>query len=352
MNEKALDVLGAYGLEARRHYRGRGGLIVLTGQGCKLLYECTKSDGYYQREHEITVRLDAMGYEYLDTYFPSLDGGLFAEGAQGRRYILKNWMEGRECDINSRADVLEGARTLARLHSALLGLMKEEPCLEQTVDDTQEAGDAGCAQGLASMLKYSNGDDLRMQFDKHTKEMRMVANYLKGKKNKNDFELLLYRQIMHHQEQAQEAAEQLGKIGYGERLAAARGSLELCHGSYNHHNLVMLGGGSMVTNLEKAAVDCQVTDLYRYLRKVMEKNGWDMALGQQVLEAYTRVRPLSGIDGKLLAVNFIYPEKFWKILNYYHGSNKSWFPRKNLEKLEALVEQDGKRQMFVETLHL
>ena len=48
---------------------------------------------------------------------------------------------------------------------------------------------------------------------------------------------------------------------------------------------------------------------------------------------------------------FSYPEKFWKILNYYFNANKAWIPNKNMEKLKLAVNQNRMRREFVRTLY-
>lgn len=328
MNEKALGVLEQYGLETIKSVRARGGIIVTTRDGIKLLYECNKSEGYYERESKITNSLEAAGFKYIDTYVQTLDGGLFAQDAQGRRYILKNWFDGRECDVKSVNDIIEAVRQLAKLH---MKFDEMEKCEE--------------------ILRYNNTSDLRMKFDKHTKEMRMVGNYLKSKKNKNDFEMLIRKSLVPFHEEALKAIELLEETDYGSRLEKARTSLELCHGNYNYHNVLLSDRGNAVINFDHCCVDCRITDLYQFMRKLLEKNDWDIKLGHMALEAYNSVYAIDETDRKILKVNFVYPEKFWKIINFYHSSNKSWIPRKSMEKLESVIAQNGMRQNFVQSLH-
>lgn len=328
MNEKALVVLEQYGLEALKSARARGGIVAATGDGIKLLYECTKSDGFYEREDRITKSLEMTGFRYIDTYVNTLEGSLFAQDTQGRRYVLKNWFDGKECDVKNVDNITEAARLLAKLH---IKLDEMEKCEE--------------------LIRYNNASDLRMKFDKHTKEMRMVGNYLKTKKNKNDFEMLIRKVLVPFHEEALEAIELLEGTDYGKRLEKARTSLELCHGSYNYHNVLLSNRGNAVTNFEHCCVDCQISDLYQFMRKLLEKNEWDVSLGHMILEAYDSVRTIGETDRKLLEINFMYPEKFWKIINFYHSSNKSWIPRKSFEKLENVIAQNDIRQKFVQSLH-
>lgn len=328
MNEKALSVIGQYGLEVRKSVRTRGGIAVLTDDGYKLLYECTRSDSYYERENMITAGIKRTGFEYIDTYVMTAEGTLFSHDAQGRKYILKDWFDAQECDIRNETHVAMAAGTLAVLHGHMMNMDKCE-----------------------HELKYNNATDMRMKFDKHTKEMRMVGNYLKGKKNKNEFEMLMRRSLMAFHEEALIAAQELEEMDYGSRIEKARTSYEMCHGSYNYHNVLFTDRGCAVTGFEHCCVDCQINDLYQFMRKLLEKNGWDARAGHSVIEAYSEVRPVSDDDMKLLRINFLYPEKFWKVINFYNNSNKSWIPRKSIEKLEGVLAQNDARKAFIETLH-
>lgn len=328
MNEKALSVIGQYGLEVRKSVRTRGGIAVLTDDGYKLLYECTRSDSYYERENMITAGIKRTGFEYIDTYVMTAEGTLFSQDAQGRKYILKDWFDAQECDIRNETHVAMAAGTLAVLHGHMMNMDKCE-----------------------HELKYNNATDMRMKFDKHTKEMRMVGNYLKGKKNKNEFEMLMRRSLMTFHEEALIAAQELEEMDYGSRIEKARTSYEMCHGSYNYHNVLFTDRGCAVTGFEHCCVDCQINDLYQFMRKLLEKNGWDARAGHLVIEAYSEVRPVSDDDMKLLRINFLYPEKFWKVINFYNNSNKSWIPRKSIEKLEGVLAQNDARKAFIETLH-
>lgn len=328
MNEKALSVIGQYGLEVRKSVRTRGGIAVLTDDGYKLLYECTRSDSYYERENMITAGIKRTGFEYIDTYVMTAEGTLFSQDAQGRKYILKDWFDAQECDIRNETHVAMAAGTLAVLHGHMMNMDKCE-----------------------HELKYNNATDMRMKFDKHTKEMRMVGNYLKGKKNKNEFEMLMRRSLMTFHEEALIAAQELEEMDYGSRIEKARTSYEMCHGSYNYHNVLFTDRGCAVTGFEHCCVDCQINDLYQFMRKLLEKNGWDARAGHSVIEAYSEVRPVSDDDMKLLRINFLYPEKSWKVINFYNNSNKSWIPRKSIEKLEGVLAQNDARKAFIETLH-
>ena len=90
-------------------------------------------------------------------------------------------------------------------------------------------------------------------------------------------------------------------------------------------------------NFEKFHRDIQVEDLYYFLRKVMEKSGWKLRLGDGMLNAYSAIHPLTRSETEYLKIRLIYPEKFWKIANSYYCMNKAWISVKNTEKFMDIV---------------
>ena len=44
-----------------------------------------------------------------------------------------------------------------------------------------------------------------------------------------------------------------------------------------------------------------------------------------------------------------FPEKYYKQVNHYYNTRKTWISAKSLEKLEKAVAQQAQRQAFAET---
>ena len=89
-------------------------------------------------------------------------------------------------------------------------------------------------------------------------------------------------------------------------------------------------------------------DLYLFLRKLLEKTNWSVPLARGLLDVYGRISPLSAVDFLQLYYRFAYPEKFWKIVNFYYNSRKVWIPGRHMEKLERLLIQQGVKKAFLE----
>ena len=124
-------------------------------------------------------------------------------------------------------------------------------------------------------------------------------------------------------------------------------TLAFCHGDYQHHNVWLSYHDVMILQFEKFSADLPCRDLYLFMRKFLEKNNWNIETGREMLELYEKERELTCAERISMIYRFAYPEKFWKIANYYFNSKKSFMPEKNTEKLERLLEQDNDREKFI-----
>lgn len=58
-----------------------------------------------------------------------------------------------------------------------------------------------------------------------------------------------------------------------------------------------------------------------------------------MLEQYHKIQKISYEEWQNLKIRFAYPEKYWKLANYYFSHNKSWISAKNTEKLQKVIFQ-------------
>lgn len=329
MNEKSLEVLEQFEFNIYRINRGRGGMLINTNDGIKLFLECQKSDHYYEREDTITQLLMKYGIEHTDTYMRNRRGELFTNDAEGRRYVVKNWYDGKECNVSDKEDVRLAVTSLAQLHTAL----------------------GRVSQDYRSYISFTdNVKNINDVYKRHTRELKMAFNYLKNKNNKSEFEQLAYKNILSFYEEAKESLQLLEEKQMQTRIARVYDNAEISHGSFNYHNIIMLKDECAITNFNRYKNECQISDLYQFMRKILEKCDWNIDTAYHIIDDYDKIKTISDDDMKLLSAMFAFPEKFWKIINFYLNSNKAWIPPKNLEKLKKVVGQNDKRKQFVKIL--
>lgn len=371
MNEKSLEVLKQYDLNVYRAGRGRGGMILGTDSGVKLFLECARPDKYYEREDILTRAVADNGFKQVDTYIRNADGGLVTVDEDGRRYIVKNWFDGRECNVRDISDLCGAISTLGKLHTALdcaaAYLATAEHSVGEILATVEEISAAeaenGEAETAASAMPKSEtqagfkpGADgkketpLRDTYTRHMKELKMASNYLKNKKKRSEFEMLAFQNINTFYEEAVGAVSMLNSEPFDERFENAKKTGELCHGSYNYHNVLFGSGTIAVTNFDKCKNECQISDLYQFMRKILEKYDWDIQVAYKMIDEYDKVKPINDTDLELLSALFAFPEKFWKVINYYFNTSKAWIPPKSIEKLKNVIAQNEKRQDFLATI--
>lgn len=317
MNEQSLVALDQFDFKVYKTIRARGGFLCNTSKGVVLLCECTKPDSFYERENKLTEQLKENTEFLVDSYEKSLDGALLVENEENKYYV-KRWTMGREFNTDSLFEVENAARLMAKMHLALNSLATEE---------------ADCSQLLEERTR-------------HTRELKSIFNYLKAKKGKNTFELALYKCFNEFYEETKEFEAKVS----GDFIKDLPTINQLCHGSFNHHNVLLDQAGEMIVNFDKVKGESNMVDLYCFMRKILEKQNWNISLAYRIIECYDSVKSIEKYEQRLLAGLFTYPEKFWKIANYYYNNSKAWVPEKNTTKLCNLINQNENRKRFVKTL--
>lgn len=322
MKENELEVLDQYEIEVKGTRKVRGAVLCETGQGTFLLKEMSFSEKRIPSLYALHQHLQAQGCKQVDAIMENKEGQLFSTAQSGTKYLLKRWFHGRECDNKREQDILDGVRNLALLHRYM----------------------------RLPEMETGRKEDLREEFARHNRELKKVRAFIRDRVVKGEFELYFLKHYEEMFEWAAGAADRLSGIGYPQLLEQSAGEGAIAHGDYNYHNILITPSGIATTNFERFYKGIQLSDFYYFLRKTMEKNQWDVGLGDRMVECYNRIRALSGTELDCLAVRIAYPEKFWKAANSYGRSRKSWISAKSLEKLQLAVRQTEGKKIFLETV--
>ena len=311
MNDNYVDVMEQYEGETLEIRRGRGAWICERSDGVKLLKEYRGSLKRLEFEESILKELKEQGICSVDQYVRNKEGELITAGEDGTKYILKDWFLDRECNLKENREILTAVTWIARLHRAFRQVVWQKEW------------------DLGSMLPPK----LSAEMQRHTREMKRVRTFVSGKRKKSEFELCVMENGLASLEEKQD-----------------ENRLFLCHGDLNQHHVLMGAGEVAVIEFNQMHRGKQMADLYHFMRKVMEKHGWDEQLGMAMTEGYNQVLPMDEEDRACLYYLFLYPEKYWKQLNYYYNANKAWTPAKNVEKLRSLKDQQKARGRFLEKI--
>lgn len=385
MDDKYDEVLEKYDFSVSKMSRARGAMVLWTDKGIKLLCETHASAGRLVWENKVKNHLKENGFERIDTFVINMDQTISTLSRNGVRYLVKDWFNGRECDLCNLSEVRLAASNLARLHISLqkarfgagenivseragtsagkgadasaskgadagagkgagtsasagtdasAGKGAGASASKGTDEGGSERADASAVEGTAATK-----EDTLAIFVKHNRELNHIRNYLKGKKFRNEFESRLLSAYPALYGQANESVEGIKNISLGQ--------VNIIHGSYTYHNVIMCEDGIATTSFDKCTYGYKLMDLYYFLRKTMEKNDWKEPYGMAVLEGYDEVYTLENYEKQALACLLAYPEKFWKLASHYMNGKKTWLSVKNMEKLELILAQMEARQDFI-----
>lgn len=321
MDEKIKEVIDKYELDIKNVYRARGAYMLETTDGLKILREFRSTNQKAEFAQQVKEGLRDRGFVHTDLYVRNQEGELVSENVMGNRYVLKNWFVGEECNLRDMAHVSKAAENLGELHKCLKGILPEP-------------------------ISYPV-EPIPTTIEKHNRELRRVRTYIREKKQRNEFELLFLSLFSEFYEEAEEAEALLKDISCQEIYEKMEREQSLCHGSYNYHNIIFTSDNVATTSFEKAQLGPQIMDLYDFIRKVMEKNSWNESFLEATLSHYEKILPLSQIERQVIYVWMVYPEKFWKVTNYYYNSKKTWISSKNIEKLQGLQQQRSQRRSIL-----
>ena len=345
MNDKYTEALEQYDMEVLSVRKGRGSWICETDQGCRLLKEYRGTAKRLEFEDQVLGTLDPRTSLRVDRYVRNKEGALFTTAGDGTRYILKEWFSDRECSLKDGFEIRQALSRLALLHRQL----REVPFRDEW--------------RMGSTCEQPLGEEL----ERHNREMQRVRNYIRNKRKKSEFEMCVIRSYELFFAQAAEAlrgieglwdnesapsleAAQLSPAGCSPLAESGERPVYLCHGDLDQHHVLMGGRYTAIIDYNRMHLGIQVSDLYRFMRKAMEKHGWNADLGLSMLESYERVLPMERKERACLYYLFLYPEKYWKQLNFYYNSNKAWIPVRNIEKLKTLESQQPARNAFLRRL--
>lgn len=319
MYDRGLWILEQYGLTAKTSCKGRGVLLYETQEGWVSIKECVGTRQKLEQQYALMEKVKTSGFPYLDCLRRNLEGELLSYDREENAYVVRDWYSGKECDTRSITDIERAVETLAAIHKVMHLEVKEEYVRESLIHECM----------------------------RHNIEIRKTRKFIQKRQKKNTFEMKMLSCVEPFLECGEGVVDELKASGYERlrKLNLQAGSI--CHGDYNQHNVLFSGNRTAVTNFDRWNYDIQTADLYHFMRKILEKHNWDIALGVGMLETYQKVNALSEEELYDLKLRLSYPWKFWKLINHYSNNNKVWISGKNVEKLEQLQMQYSCWQYFL-----
>ena len=270
MYNRPEQLLEKYPLTVKSFSKGRECYLCDTSLGHLALREYR---GSKERAVFLTEMLNHLKENGLlvEEIVSSLEGEILVQDEEERKFLLCKNYHGAECDTKNKEDMIAAVKLLARLHNASKNFGGEMP-----------------------ELIRRNQNTLLNLCEKHNRELKQTKNYMRSKKKKNAFEMLFLKEYEPFYEKAVKVTEALKNVECGEELYG------FCHGDYNQHSIIFAKQGIAVVGLERFTYDLQIRDLANFVRKMMEKNNWNVELGMALIQAYNEIHAVQEQEGQYL----------------------------------------------------
>ena len=314
-------VFSQYDMEIDEVVKGRGTYICNSNKGRYVLTSFRGAEEKGQFLCSYLTNLKAIGFCVPQIEMNKNGEVLTIDEGTGERFLLKEYVAGLELNVNQLQELKAAVVLLAEYHKAAIMLNQE---MDRCESDCQK--------------------EILVEKEKHYKELVKVRNYIRSRKKKQEFERIYLQAYEAMLETANQSLCILGKESNMQPCCC------ICHGEYNQHNVVYGEGRWQIINFEGFTFGWCILDLAFFLRKILEKNEWEISIGKQLLESYAKVRPLSLVEYEKLYGLLLFPEKFWKVTNHYMNSRKTWISERDIEKLKKVIAQENQRLKFMENI--
>ena len=319
MYNQAEVVLAQYEIEIREITKGRGSFICDTDKGKKVLVPFRGSQEKGMLLCHFLADLEERGFSVEQIELTQKKEALSLDEGTGESFLLKTYVEGVEINTSKWEEMKQAVCLLANYHN-----IAEQISLETMTGQSP--------QSLSEI------------WSRHYRELMKARAYMRAHRKKGEFEQIYMQNFEHNRKSAEDALELLEKISeHALRYV-------ICHGDCNQHNMVRCGNEYRMIHFENFSYRWAMSDLANFLRKMLEKNEWDIQLGRTLMEEYDAHRPLLKEEYRQLYCLLLFPEKFWKVTNHYMNARKTWISARDIDKLKKVIDQEEKRLNFMENV--
>lgn len=315
------EVAENYGLEVRNLVPYKDTFMIVTPQGRKVMRKVPFSPERLWFVHGAKEHLAGNGFTGVDRYLCTLAGEP-SFNFDNSCYTLVDFIDGRESSFDNDNDVQRAAITLAELHRASRGYIAPEGCKVQ--DD------------LGRLPGY---------FSKRLEDIKKMKK--QAKKGKSRFDQLFLENVDYFCEIGESAAAELVISSYGKLVESTKEKGVFCHHDYTHHNIIMDGERVVVINFDYCCFELKVYDIANFIRRKMRKCDWDISKTEMIIHSYNSIDTLSNEELAVMKIILQFPQKFWRVVNRYYNSRRSWSERSFVIRLQEVIDEIGPHKEFI-----
>ncbi len=259
--------------------------------------------------------------EYLyNNGFCNIDRNIYTNNGSscitynGQSIYVCNYVEGRECNLDSREESIKCARLLAKMHRASTGFI--------------------CSESSSPRSELGR---LPVSYRKRLDEIKKLKK--NAQKGRMKFDNLMCKYVDYFYELGEKALGMLDTSDYYDMVEDAEKNRNISHHDFNHHNIFFQNEDMFLINFEYCCYDLKVYDLVNLIRRKMRKCEWDIDEAAVILNEYSKIESLGESELDLMKIMLMFPQKFWRVVNKYYNSRKSWSEQNYVSRLQEVIDE-------------
>lgn len=303
----------AYGVKISSIKPCRSGYIIDTEIGKNYFHQCQCSDNRILYVHDVKQHLIQNSFTTLDPYRLTVDERPFIE-IDNQFFTMTPFIDARECEFGDDKDTIMASEALSAMHMASKGFRIRSDLLVSS-----ELG------GLPKSLTKRYDEILRMR--------------RKAERERGAFDYIYLDCVGKFIDIARESLRIINGIEYSRLVKKTKSEGRICHHDYSYQNILMDGGVTHITGFESCGEEIRIYDLVNLIRRKMRKCNWNPQKAAMVLEAYSKLEPLSHDEVVVMKAMLLFPQKFWRVANRYYNSRRSWAQKNFSGMLEEVIAE-------------
>lgn len=313
MHELEKELQENYNIKINSISNYRDVFIANTDNGKRLIKISTLKPDRINFIVEVKQHLFNNGFENIDKNIYTNTGNSCITFNDQTVYMSR-YVEGRECNLDSREETIKCARLLAKMHKASNGCI----CSENSSARSELGRLPSCYRKRLDEIK------------------KLKKNAQKGKLK---FDSLMYKYVDYFYELGEKAISMLDTSDYFELVEDAEKNRNVSHHDFNHHNIFVQNDEMYLINFEYCCYDLKVYDLVNLLRRKMRKCDWNINEAAIIINEYCKIEALCESELELMKIMLMFPQKFWRVVNKYYNSKKGWSEQNYISRLQEVIDE-------------
>jgi CotS family spore coat protein len=316
------EIADVYNLDIKGIVPYRGIYIINMSNGKKALRKSRFSTERIEFIHGAKEHLQKSGFTNIDRYLCTIMNKPYVQ-LNGEIYTLSNYIEGRECNFESREDIIRAAELLAKFHKAAKGYIAPSGC--RIKDEL---------------------DKLPISFNKRLTELKRLKRA--ASKGKRNFDRVFLQHVDYFCDQADKVIKQIETNAYQNAVKVASLERTFCHHDFTHSNIIHSEDKVFLVNFDYSCYDLKVYDIANFIRRKMRKCNWNRTEARLILKKYLSIEDLSKDEIFVMKLMLQFPQKFWRVANKYYNNKRSWAEKVFFSKLEETISEIKYHESFMQ----